>query len=246
MFVVDSAAYFNPPQFVLQVFTPTSEFLTLQNPYSTTAGYVPPASLSVLSPNIVTPYMQHWNLTIEKGVGRVGTLSVSYAGSKGTHLIGERDLNQPSPGPGDLQARRPYPQYGNIFFIGSTAGSNYHALETHFTRRVSSNISVWASYTFSHSLDTASAFQGVSGVDPNFPQDSSKPRAERGSSSFDVQNRFALAYVLALPKSNRWTRNTEFQGIATLQSGQPFTPMLQSDNSNTGNLDLTGRMLFPA
>jgi len=236
MFVVDSAAYFNPPQFVLQVFTPSSDqLLTLQNPYSAGAGFVPPASLSVLSPNTVTPYMQHWNLTVEKGIGRVGTLTVSYAGSKGTHLIGERDLNQPSPGSGDLQTRRPYQQYGNIFFIGSTAGSSFHALETHFTRHVSSNILLWASYTFSHSIDTASAFQGVSGVDPNFPQNSSNPGAERASSSFDIRHRFSAAYVLALPKNNRWTRNTDFQGIATLQSGQPFTPMLQSDNSNTGN-----------
>jgi hypothetical protein len=236
MFVVDSAAYFNPPQFVLQVFTPSSsQLLTLQDPYSAGAGIVPPASLSVLSPNLVTPYMQHWNLTVEKSIGRLGTLSVSYAGSKGTHLIGERDLNQPSPGSGDLQSRRPYQQYGNIFFIGSTAGSNFHALEIHFTRRMSSNISIWASYTYSHSIDTSSAFQGVSGIDPNFPQNSSNPGAERASSSFDMRHRFSVAYVLALPKNNRWTRNTEFQGIATLQSGQPFTPMLQSDNGNTGN-----------
>ncbi len=31
------------------------------------------------------------------------------------------------------------------------------------------------------------------------------------------------------------TRNTELRGIVTLQSGQPFTPLLRFDNSNTGN-----------
>jgi hypothetical protein len=52
-----------------------------------------------------------------------------------------------------------------------------------------------------------------------------------------MRQRFVAAYVLALPHSNRWTRNTEFQGIATAESGQPFTPNLPlgDDNSNTGN-----------
>ena len=31
------------------------------------------------------------------------------------------------------------------------------------------------------------------------------------------------------------TRNTELRGIVTVQSGQPFTPILRFDNSNTGN-----------
>ncbi len=52
-----------------------------------------------------------------------------------------------------------------------------------------------------------------------------------------MRQRFVAAYVLALPNGNRWTRNTEFQGIATAQSGQPFTTTLPlgDDNSNTGN-----------
>jgi hypothetical protein len=38
-----------------------------------------------------------------------------------------------------------------------------------------------------------------------------------------------------LPGNNRWTRNMQVQGISVLRSGQPFTPVLRFDNSNTGN-----------
>jgi Carboxypeptidase regulatory-like domain/TonB dependent receptor-like, beta-barrel len=235
MFEVNSAMDFNPPEFNLQVFFPSSAgFLTLQNPFPSGAGFSPPASLNVLSPNIVTPYIQQWNLTVERAVGPLGTLSVGYAGSRGTHLIRSLDLNQPFPGPGDVQSRRPYPQYGDIFFIGSDSNSNYNSLQVTFNRQMGSHVSLWAAYTWSHSIDDQSAFLG-NVADPNFPQNSHDPGAERGNSSFDMRQRLVFTYVVRLPQQNRWTRNTELHGITTVQSGQPFTPILRFDNSNTGN-----------
>ena len=59
-------------------------------------------------------YMQQWNLSAEQAIGKRGTLSLSYVGSTGSHLIRETDLNQPLLSPtgnqDNLQARRPYPQ----------------------------------------------------------------------------------------------------------------------------------------
>jgi outer membrane receptor protein involved in Fe transport len=235
MFIVGSAAYFNPPQFTLNVFFPSAAgLLTLQNPFPSGAGYTPPASPAVLSPNIITPYLQQWNFTVEGNVGRQGTLTMSYAGSNGSHLIQTRDLNQPPPGPGDLQSRRPYPQYGSIFFVESAASSNFNALEAHFVRHMTSGLALWVAYTYSHSIDGQSAFLGDT-ADPNFPQNSNNLPAERASSSFDMRQRFVAAYVITLPRGNMWTRNMEFQGIATTQTGQPFTPIISFDNSNTGN-----------
>jgi hypothetical protein len=241
MFIVGSSAFFNPPQFTLSVFFPSAAgLLTLQNPFPTNAGYTPPASLSVLSPNIITPYLQQWNFTTEGTLGKRGTLTLSYVGSSGSHLIRERDLNQPELSPtgsqANLQSRRPYPAYSAIFDVESESSSNFNAMELRYTGHITPSISVWSAYTWSHSIDDQSAFLGDT-ADPNFPQNSHNLRAERGPSSFDMRQRFVAAYVLALPNGNRWTRNTEFQGIATAQSGQPFTTTLPlgDDNSNTGN-----------
>ena len=231
---VNSSLFFNPPEFVLPVFFPSASLLTLQNPFPASSSYTPPPSLSVLSPNLTTPYMQQWNLTIEKALGSLGTFSLGYAGSEGTHLMRAFDENQPTPGPGDVQTRRPYPDYGGIFYIDSSANSNYNSLQATFNRQMGSRVSLWVAYTYSHSIDDQSAFLGDI-ADPNFPQNSHDLAAERGDSSFDMRHRLVLSYVVKMPQGNRWTRNTNVEGITTIQSGQPFTPTLQFDNSNTGN-----------
>jgi hypothetical protein len=239
MFVVGSAAYFNPPQFVLNVFFPSdTSLLSLQNPFPLDQAYAPPASLSVLDPGMITPYVQQWNVSGEGEFGRRGTLSLSYVGSAGAHLISERDLNQPVISPtgsqDNLQSRRPYPQYGSIFYIGSDCSSNFSALELRYSGHPVRGLALWGSYTLSQSFDGASAFL-ASTADPNFPQNSHDVAAERGPSSFDMRHRLTGAYVVDLPQGNRWTRNAEVQGIFAAESGQPFTPMVSFDNSNTGN-----------
>jgi len=241
MFIIGSAAYFNPPQFLLNVFFPSAAgLLTLDNPFPASAGYTPPASLSVLDPKIVTPYMQQWNLSAEQSIGHHGTFSINYVGSTGSRLIRVRDLNQPLLSPtgsqDNLQSRRPYTQYSSIFYVETEGSSNFNALEVRYRGQIVPGVSLWGAYTYSHSLDGQSAFLGDV-ADPNFPQNSHDVAAEHGPSSFDMRQRFVAAYVLSLPHSNRWTRNTEFQGIVTAESGQPFTPTLSlgNDNSNTGN-----------
>jgi outer membrane receptor protein involved in Fe transport len=235
MFTVNSAQYFNPPEFNLAVYFPSAAgLLTLDNPFPSNAGFTPPPSLSILNPNLRSSYMQQWNLTVERGLGSLGTLSLSYVGSKGTKLIRESDLNQPLPASGDLQSRRRYPQYGNIFFVDSGANSSFNSLQASFNRQVKSHLNLWVAYTYSHSLDNASAFQPTL-ADPNFPQNSHNLNAEWANSSFDLRHRLVTAAVITLPRGNMWTRNTEFQEILAVQSGQPLTPVLQFDNSNTGN-----------
>ncbi|HXJ96095.1 MAG TPA: TonB-dependent receptor [Terriglobia bacterium] len=235
MLEVNSAMYFNPPQFNLLEFFPSAEgLLTLENPFPIDTAYTPPASLNVLNPNTITPYIQQWNFTVERALASVGTFTLGYAGSAGTHLIRGIDLNQPPPAPGDIQSRRPYPQYGDIFLISSDSNSSYNSLQATFKRQMGSHVSLWAAYTWSHSIDDQSAFLNTT-PDPNFPQNSANPDAERANSSFDMRHRLVVSYVLRLPQQSRWTRNTDFDGITTIQSGQPLTPVLGFDNSNTGN-----------
>ena len=178
--------------------------------------------------------MQNWNLNVQHQLSASTVVSLAYAGSKGTHLIRSRDLNQPPPGPGPVFTRRPYPQFGSIFFSESSGNSDFHALEASINRRLAHNFSVLAAYTFSKSIDDTSAFLG-SLPDKNFPQDSSNYHAERALSSYDMRHRFTTAYVYHLPGRAWWVRNSEVRGITVAQSGQPFTPVLRADNSNTGN-----------
>jgi hypothetical protein len=171
---------------------------------------------------------------VHRQAGSLGVIGLAYAGSKGTHLVRARDLNQPRPGPGAVALRRPRPAYGGIFFVESGANSNYHSLQATFDRRLSRNFSLWAVYALSKSIDDTSAFLATK-ADKNFPQDSANLAAERALSSFDVHQRLTAAHVWRLPGDTVWLRHTELLGIVTAQSGQPFTPILRFDNSNTGN-----------
>lgn len=236
MFTVDTALYFNPPFFNIRVFFPTeTSLLTLDNPFPLNGGFVPPPSLSTLSPDLTTAYVQAWNLNIQREFHSVGTVSLAYAGSKGTHLIRSLDLNQPAPGPGDVASRAPYPGFSNIFFAESAGNSQFHSLQASFNRPMGHGVSLLAVYMLAKSIDDTSAFLGTQS-DKNFPQDSRNYHLERALSSFDIHQRFTSALVYQLPGRNPFTRNTEIRSIATAQGGQPFTPTLSFDNSNTGNV----------
>lgn len=235
MLVVSSALYFNPPYFNVRVFFPTrASLLTLNDPFPSAGGITPPVSPNTLSPDLTTAYLQHWNFDVQQQLGSATTLSLAYAGSKGTHLVRSRDLNQPRPGPGNVSARRPLPGYAGIFFTESGANSSFQSLQATLDRRLARRFSLIAAHTFSKSIDDTSAFLG-NRADKNFPQDSLNFRAERGLSSFDMPHRFTTAYVYELPARHWWSRNTDIRGITTVESGRPFTPILRFDNSNTGN-----------
>jgi outer membrane receptor protein involved in Fe transport len=235
MTVVNSALYFNPPYFNIRVFFPTqTSLLTLSDPFPIRGGITPPPSLSTLDPNLSTAYLQHWNFNVQREFAAAGVVSIAYAGSRGAHLIRSRDLNQPRPGPGDIPSRAPYSGFSNIFISETGGNSNYHSLQASVTRPLGGGLSLLAAYTFSKSIDDTSAFLRT-GSDPNFPQDSQNYRAERALSSFDTRHRAAIAYMYRLPGRSWWNRNTETRGIITAQTGQPFTPILRFDNSNTGN-----------
>lgn len=247
MFEVNSSMFFNPPTFSLNAYAPISGLLTLQNPFTSSCSFCVSTQLSAPNPNIVTPYVQQWNLTVERPLGPLGTLSLGYAGAKGTDLVRTYDLNQPylasdpsfcvqNPTQQDcpVSARTPYPNFGTIFYINSNANSIYNSLQATFNRRMSSHVSLWAAYTWSHSIDDQSAFLDTI-PDPNVPQNSHDLAAERANSSFDMRQRLVLTYVVELPHENLWTRNTEIHGITTVQSGQWFTPTVGFNNSMTDN-----------
>ena len=235
MLVVSTAQYFNPPLFNLRVFFPTlTSLLKLSDPFPAGGGMAPPAALNLLDSSLTGAYLQHWSFNVQRSVGGLGVFSVAYAGSKGTHLIRSRDVNQPRPAPGPVQARRPDPRYGNILLIESGSSSSFHSLQASFSRQLSARLAVHGAYTFSKSIDDTSAFLSTK-ADKNFPQDSLDFRSERGLSSFDVTHRFVSSQVWELPGRHWLTRGFEVRGIVVAQSGQPFTPRLRFDNSNTGN-----------
>jgi hypothetical protein len=191
-------------------------------------------SANAIQPDFRTGYVQQWNGGVEKTLGAGIVLRASYVGSKGTKLLRRRDLNQPLPGEGDVDARRPIPGFANVVSFESAASSIYHSGVFSLERRFGSGLAFSAAYTVSKSIDDNSAFLDSEG-DQGFPQNSRNFAAERGLSSFDQRQRFVLSGSYALPFRNIVARDWTIYTITALGSGRPFTPALSVDNSNTGN-----------
>jgi hypothetical protein len=242
--------YFNPPYFNLNVYFPgTGVPVTLADPFPSSFPVFIPQSATAYQADLRTPWMEQWNLNLQHMIGHTRSLEFAYVGSRGHDLISARDLNQPAASP-RVPNLRPNPAFADITLIESRASSRYNALQVRYQQRPSTGTWMLLSYTFGKSTDDASGFFTSAG-DPNFPQNSLDPEAEKGPSSFDVRHRFTAALTRPLPFApdqflgnlgviSKIFSNTDGEVVASVQSGRPFTVMLlpEIDNSNTGRSNL--------
>jgi hypothetical protein len=228
--------YFNAPYFDFKLYFPLQQLpLSLSDPFPGNFPVALPSSALAFQRNLRTAYTQQWSFSVQRELARTTLVEAVYAGSKGTKLLGARDLNQPAPSP--LQPNpRPVPQFDDINIVESRGNSSYQSLQTRFQQDLRGGLTALASYTWAKSIDDASSFFSSAG-DPNYPQDSRNTRSERALSNFDLRHRFSLSYSYHLPvgKGRRWGGWQTF-GIWTFQTGRPFTVALLADldNSNTG------------
>ena len=246
--------YFSPPFFDFNLFFPLPPLffppsglpLTLFDPFPSGFPFPLPDSALAFQRDLRTPYLQQWNVSVQRQLGGRREVDVAYVGSRGSNLIGARDINQAAASPLPVNPR-PVPQFADIVALESRGSSLYNSLQITLRQRLSSGLSVLSSYTLGKSTDDQSNFFSSAG-DPNFPQDSNDPTAERGRSNFDVRHRFSLSFLYELPFGtgrrfladrgwlSRLLEDWQLAGIVTLQSGRPFTVALlpELDNSNTG------------
>jgi hypothetical protein len=227
--------YFSAPYYNFNLFYPIQGLvnLSLTNPYPSNFPFPYPGSAIAFQRDLHTPYIQQWNFGVQRQLGKSRVLEVAYVGSKGTHLIDSRNINQPPPSV-HQQNPGPNPYFSEIDIIESQANSAYHSLQARLQQRLWRGLSWLASYTYAKSIDDASGFFNTTG-DPNFPQNSYDLSAERGRSDFDIRQRFTLSYAYDLPfsKGHRWRGGWQSFGVLTFQTGQPFTVALLPDNDNT-------------
>ena len=227
--------YFNPPYFNLSVNIATAP---LSNPFPASTGFFP-QSATAYQRDLQTPWMEHYNIGLQRVLGRGRSLEVAYVGSRGHDLISARDANQPTPST-RVPNLRPNPLFADVTLIESRATSRYNALQMKFQQRSDIGLSAIVAYTFGKSTDDASGFFTSAG-DANFPQNSLDPGAEEGRSSFDVRHRFTAGVSFIVPSFGRkWLEDWQLHAIATLNSGPPFTVAMHPDidQSNTGRSNL--------
>jgi hypothetical protein len=192
------------------------------------------------SPDVRSPYAQHWNLSLQRQwTGNVMT-EIGYAGSTGTKFPGYLEINPAVPGPGatlgNTQARRIHQDYNLVRPTLGQFNSNYHALQLRLEKRYSRGLQLTAAYTWSKAIDYQSS---VNLGDPR-PQDAFSMSDIRGLAIFDTRQRFvaSLGYELPFKTGRRWAdllvRGWLVQGILAAQPGNPLTATEPVDFSLRG------------
>src|SRR5581483_2892725 len=107
-------------------------------------------------------YEQTWNLNIQHEFANNVAAEIGYVGNKGTRLSSVSNYNIPLPAAGNVQARRPYPQWGVIKYLIWGGDSTYHSFQAKVEKRFSGGFSMLGSYTFSKCLDGPGSEEGGS------------------------------------------------------------------------------------
>jgi hypothetical protein len=197
-----------------------------------------------------TPYNMTYLFNVQQELSSNLVLEAGYMGSISRRLEGLRAINEsipvdPNVSSLSLAARSPFPEFGRIQLVDNGGKGNYNSLGTKLTRRYASGLTALVSYTWSKSIDTASAIRNQGG-DTLFPQNSGCRQCERGLSGFNTSHRFVTSLLYDLPIGKGRSVNIEngflnaiiggwqMGSIFTVQSGFPLTVTNGADTSNTG------------
>jgi hypothetical protein len=210
----------------------------LSDPFPNGLNSAPGASqglLTLVGQDVITvlradraAYTQQWNFNVQKELPGNLLIDAAYAGSKGTRLPIDRQLNQlpdeylplgaallePVSNPfygiitvGSLSGRtipraqllRPFPQFGNVNVRAvHDANSTYHSFQFKVERRFSRGLSLLGAYTVSKQLTNAGSRLSINFANPGL-QNGNNLRAEKSHGNVDVPQRFVLSYNWELP-----------------------------------------------
>ncbi len=168
-------------------------------------------------------------------------VEAGYMANVSHHLTAnDLTLNQVRPelmGAGDAQARRPFPQFSNVYWINPSIGdSSYHSGYIRLERRFHRGISLLAHYTFSKFIDDVSGADEYG--DPGSYMDAYNRRLDKSLSGSDVPHRTVITGLYQTPslknhRAIRWLAGSWQAGLlATFQSGAPFTVVTAANTTN--------------
>jgi|CZKL01.1.fsa_nt_gi hypothetical protein len=93
-------------------------------------------------------YNEHYSFGIQQQLTSHDMLEAGYVGNHGVDLNGTNDFNDPTPGPGSIQTRRPYQPWGTITFNTQDLSTNYNSIQAKLEHRESHGLQGLVSYTF--------------------------------------------------------------------------------------------------
>ncbi len=213
--------------------TPTAACVQSGSCLTLAQGFPAPATVGdyALDPHFKLPYVQTWNLDVQKTLPWGIVMNLGYNGSKGNHL----DIVT---APRALAISADTDPTNLIFrYEQAAAFYKFNAGTLRLNKRLSNGMAVGANYQYSHDIDNAGIVGGVGGVGA---QNWTNLLDEEGNSSIDVRHKVSGNYLYELPfgQDKRWmTTGTgshllegfSVSGSFTFASGTPLTPVYEAE-----------------
>jgi hypothetical protein len=253
--IYEQNIFANPP-YVVSVSIPN---VTLDNPTAGTATVSSSPKVLHATPYInSTPYTQAWSFEVQREITPSSLVNVAYVGNKGTHLLGEVDLNQVYPGlawssgfvsptttftssgsEAILNALRPYKGYNAITAIEPWFNSNYHSLQVYAKKQFTGDSLITGSYTWSRNNTNNQTDRSTAA------QDTYDFHSEYGPAQYDRTQVFSASFIYTLPFfreqkgiAGKVLGGWEISLIANYYSGLPYT--VTTSNVDPAGLGILG------
>ena len=205
------------------------------------------------------PYVQEWDITVERELGSGVGLRASYDGNRGSNLGVLDNLNQvPANTKGftAANAAAPFPVFNYISNQTNLGYSNYNALTISAQKRFSRGLQFQTSYIWARNLSNAAgyapttAFTGESG---GTVSDRFNPGLDYGNVNYTRRHRFLTTFLYELPFGkgkaflngrngllDRIVGGWQLGGVLLFQTGPFMTVLASGDPSGTGFNQLVG------
>jgi hypothetical protein len=189
------------------------------------------------------PYVESWNLSVQRALPLHFTLDAAYVGNHGVRSVATYNLNVPTTadqmGKG-TNGRPLYQLFGRtadttVYFRGFS--SMYNALQVKINRRFHNGLAITTSYTLGKGMSYQTGDDGNIWTYIN-------PRRSYARTDFDRKQTFVQSYVYDLPfgVGRKWMHQGivakvlggwQLNGVLTLMTGTPLTFAANGSTLNT-------------
>ena len=196
----------------------------------------PNALIATGTPTFKVPSYIDYNVSVQREILPSTVVEVGYVGTKGTHLLGDVDINQPTVAArlassgDDVNAIRPFPGFGVITDRNPIFTSNYNSLQASLNRRFNRGLTVQLGYTWSRLLTTSPEDRSLA------TYNTYDLKQSYGPSTLNTPQMFIASYVYDLPfyrnqsgAIGKVLGGWEISGITTIQTGQSLSITQGSD-----------------
>ncbi|PYQ30796.1 MAG: hypothetical protein DMF56_08325 [Acidobacteria bacterium] len=224
-----------------------------------TGATIPKPTILVFNKHYENPTVHQASLGVEHSLNTDLLVGVTYQMVMGENLSRSADINIGNPNPFSVNVAngsavsikryfgRPFSSFARIIEFQDSARSRYDGLTFDVQKRFSRNWQARLAYTYGVVKDDKpDATAVVPGTDDaKFASDSGNFDTDYTYGDNDVRNRVVLSGIWSLDSYAQklgagWTHTLlsgwSISGIASYQTGQPYTPVVNADLNNDGNL----------